>query len=345
MEKREYGVQSNFMQRKRDTNIDLLKIIASIAVVGLHTLGNIGLLCGFAVPAFILSSGYLLLRGQTVTLKKTILRICRILKVVLLWNLLWLSFPRIFLSSPGWSKPWLFAIIGSIGNSLIQNGIWQFWYFGTLIILYVLLLLSSCIKRKLIVDDDSKILYVIWGIVAAFGFVLQYYSLVFLHFPAQSLYIQTFRLWTWIQYFTLGGILYRHKAYFIRVMSKKTNMILLFLLSILSWLVQYIEGSYLIFNLHAEYFYDDVVILVWVFLIALFILRLDLQHKVAIAKCARLTLGVYIIHPFLIEWYVKYIRVESLVEHLLAFLIINTISFFLSAVLNRIPIARELVSL
>lgn len=50
----------------RHYNIDLIRTLACIAVIGLHTYGiEIGLpnsivyyLCGFAVPCFFMSSGY-----------------------------------------------------------------------------------------------------------------------------------------------------------------------------------------------------------------------------------------------------------------------------------------------
>ena len=61
-------------QKKRNDNIDLIKILACIAVVGLHTLRRevsvlnsfLYYLCGFAVPAFMMASGYFLLNREKV---------------------------------------------------------------------------------------------------------------------------------------------------------------------------------------------------------------------------------------------------------------------------------------
>ena len=54
--------------RQRNTNIDLVRIVACIAVVGLHTFPreqSVGTLlayylCGFAIPFFFMSSGFFL---------------------------------------------------------------------------------------------------------------------------------------------------------------------------------------------------------------------------------------------------------------------------------------------
>lgn len=328
----------------RDANIDLLKIIACIAVVGLHTLGNIGLICGFAVPTFILSSGYLLLRRNSVTLNKTVSRILRILKIIVLWALLWLSFPQLFLSSPGWVPPKCLTIIKCISDSLIQKGIWQFWYFGTLIGLYLMLFFLDTVKKRIAINYNQWI-YNIWGVTVFFGVFLQEYSYFYLHYPAQSIYVQTFRFWTWVQYFMMGGLLYQHKEYFIRKIPFNINAILVVLFSALSWMIQFIGGTYFIHNLQAEYFYDDIIIVVWVFLIALFVLRLKIQRNQTIYAFSKLTLGVYIIHPFLLEWYVKLCSIVSAAEHIMLFLVLSITSFSLVFLMTNIPIIKELVTL
>ena len=82
---------------KRNLNIDLLKVMSCIAVVGLHTLyfsfNNLNrviyYLCGFAVPVFFMCSGYFMLKktgGYSFKrLKNKILNICRL---TLLWNII-----------------------------------------------------------------------------------------------------------------------------------------------------------------------------------------------------------------------------------------------------------------
>ena len=59
---------------ERNTNLDLMRILACIAVVGLHTLqkdlsvfnSSLYYMCGFAVPVFFMASGYILLNREYV---------------------------------------------------------------------------------------------------------------------------------------------------------------------------------------------------------------------------------------------------------------------------------------
>ena len=60
---------------------------------------------------------------------------------------------------------------------------------------------------------------------------------------------------------------------------------------------------------------------------------------------ALIFLGVYIIHPFLLAWYVRFFSVKSLADHLALFAALNAASFLLAFLLSRIPILRELVKL
>lgn len=59
---------------KRNTNLDAMRVLACMAVVGLHTISNsrsavemcFYLACGFAVPVFFMASGYTLLARERV---------------------------------------------------------------------------------------------------------------------------------------------------------------------------------------------------------------------------------------------------------------------------------------
>lgn len=85
--------------QNRDTNVDILRIIACLAVVGLHTLG-IGISracdflyyqCGFAVPIFFMASGYMLLARNN-TVAYSIRKISRLIIFTLLWYCVLLPF-------------------------------------------------------------------------------------------------------------------------------------------------------------------------------------------------------------------------------------------------------------
>lgn len=59
-------------EEKRNINLDLLRIMSCIAVVGIHTLqkdlslinSSLYYMCGFAVPIFFMCSGYILMNRK-----------------------------------------------------------------------------------------------------------------------------------------------------------------------------------------------------------------------------------------------------------------------------------------
>ena len=77
----------------RNINVDFLKCLACIAVVGLHTISRdsnsiVYYLCTFAIPVFFVSSGYFLLNKKSVSCKYISNKIFRILRVVFIWSIL-----------------------------------------------------------------------------------------------------------------------------------------------------------------------------------------------------------------------------------------------------------------
>lgn len=86
-----YEAMSDNLVASRNYNLDLLKIIACVAVVGLHTLqkdlsvinSTLYYCCGFAVPVFFMCSGYMLLNRSQMTVSYVIRKIASILRVVL----------------------------------------------------------------------------------------------------------------------------------------------------------------------------------------------------------------------------------------------------------------------
>ena len=78
----------------RDCNIDIIRLIACAAVVGLHTFpkdlslvtASLYYLSGFAVPFFFMSSGFFLLNRGELNYKYVWHKCAGIIKIVLFWN-------------------------------------------------------------------------------------------------------------------------------------------------------------------------------------------------------------------------------------------------------------------
>lgn len=81
-------------------------------------------------------------------------------------------------------------------KSIFQKGtIWQFWYLGALLILYLLLpILSRLTKMR-------KVFLVGTGAIAVIIELTAFY----LKYPVQKYVVQTLRLRTWIFYLLLGS--------------------------------------------------------------------------------------------------------------------------------------------
>ena len=197
---------TNRMSNKRDINIDFLKIIACIAVIGLHTLQKdlstfnaiIHYLCGFAIPVFFFSSGYVLLQRKNITIRYCIKKCLSIVRVVMIWNVgvnLCIGCLKIII---GKENDLISFFKDIIYRPFIQKGrMWQFWYLGAMILLYLLL----PIIHRVINGRNWRFVY---SILVLFCTCIQVISL-YVNTPIQKNVIQTFRIWTWVQYFSLGG--------------------------------------------------------------------------------------------------------------------------------------------
>lgn len=197
---------------KRNCNLDLLRIMACIGVVGLHTLqkaisvvnSTLYYLCGFAVPIFFMISGYVLLNREEVTFSYSARKIVSILKLVLIWNLI---FAVIKIGAGIIFRNWSFGLLINIAmefpKGFLQFGMfWHFWYFGALIIIYAFLpILHKMCK-------DTIRMHVIWVVLVLVCIGIQCTSYV-IHQPIQKYIRQTFRLWSWLQFFLFGGVICR----------------------------------------------------------------------------------------------------------------------------------------
>lgn len=84
-------------------------------------------------------------------------------------------------------------------KSLVQKGYcWQFWYLGALLLIYLSLPILCNIPKKY----NKAICMVLFVICMNMEIIS-----IILGWPIQSKIIQTFRIWTWLFYFFLGGLI------------------------------------------------------------------------------------------------------------------------------------------
>ena len=131
------------MRKYRNINLDLLKVLACVGVVLLHTTmdgfketGSWNLLTylyylgTYSIPLFFMVNGYLLLGKREITYSYILQKVKWILITVSSWTFIVWLFKRDFTEN----------LIKKIVGSLIQKGyFFQFWFFGALMLIYICL--------------------------------------------------------------------------------------------------------------------------------------------------------------------------------------------------------------
>lgn len=338
------------MDRRKDTlnrnyNIDLIKIISCIAVVGLHTLNvdnkftcALYYLCGFAVPFFFIINGYFTLKKNRLSVIYFLNKIGNIFRIVILWNVFFWGFRGVvYLFSDKLQIGYVYKLPQEIVGCFLQKGaLWQFWYLGALIITYLCLLI---LNRFFLCKEKEQRVYMcgkLWIIVMIISIIIQGIS-YYMGYSVQSNIIQTFRMWTWLQYFLLGSFIDKiEKEICNRISLMNHGIIVLFLTGVTVYFKIYM-GIHILDTNFAEYFYDDLLNVVWIVFLFVFILRLSIKEiwKKRIQHLSFLTFGVYIIHPFIITLFRRGINVSTGLTSFVLFMVISFISFIIIGIFSK----------
>lgn len=111
---------------KRNSNLDAMRVLACMAVVGLHTISNkrsavemcFYLVCGFAVPVFFMASGYTLLSRERVGYGYVARKAGQLLGLAVGWHVLfWLLELTADVVRGNFSLRWVAALPGEFFDS------------------------------------------------------------------------------------------------------------------------------------------------------------------------------------------------------------------------------------
>ncbi|MGS4811129.1 acyltransferase [Streptococcus sp. Z554] len=332
------------MHKTRNINLDLIKVLACVGVVLLHTtmigfketgswnlLAYLYYLGTYSIPLFFMVNGYLLLGKKEITYPYILQKVKWILITVSSWNIIVWLLKRDFAVNP----------IKKIVGSLLQKGyFFQFWFFGALILIYLCLPIL-----KKILNSKRSYLYILSSLVTI-GFVFELANMV-LQMPLQSYVIQTFRLWTWFFYYILGGFLAQFsldtlKKCF-RSWMKEMTVVLLFA----SPLILFMLAKYIHHNLFAEYFYDSIFVKVVSLGTFLTVLTFDLNTDKNrwIIYLSNQTMGVFVIHTYVMKVWEKLVGFSFAGAHLLFLIFTLSVSFIVVGILMKIPYFNRIVKL
>lgn len=332
------------MQKTRNINLDLLKVLACVGVVLLHTamggfkeVGSWNILTylyylgTYSIPLFFMVNGYLLLGKREITYSYILQKIKWILITVMSWTLIVWLFKLDFAVNP----------IKKLIGSLVQKGYFsQFWFFGALILIYLCLPVL-----KIILNSKRSYLYIL-SLLAVIGLTFELTNIV-LQMPIQTNVIQTFRLWTWFFYYILGGFIAQFDKDIIKHRFKRWMKIVTIFLFLVSPSILFLLAKTTYHNFFAEYFYDILLVKVVSlgFFLTIFSLSLNQERNKWIVFLANQTMGVFIIHTYIMKVWEKLFVFNFVGSYLLFAIFTLSVSFIIVGLLMKIPYFNRIVKL
>ena len=179
------------------------------------------------------------------------------------------------------------------------------------------------------------------------GIVIEMINTFIFHKPIQQYVPQTFRLWTWFFYYILGG--YLGKINIQEIKLTKLIKISFSIIFIISPILLFYLAKNVYHDAPAEYFYDSMI--VKIVSIGLFILFLKIEKNIVlknnelIVMVSSLTMGVYIVHTYVLARVAKYIHYNLWYNTVIILIVTLSISFFISRIIWSIKYFRVLLKI
>ena len=337
--------------------LDILNIVATFAVVWLHTSGYafnfspsdpkwylsvfIQVLFIWAVPIFFMISGANLLNYRERYDTKTFLkkRAWRVLLPFISWSVIWYAWNHFIMGNPDWSFK---GLINGIEQDQIQP---IFWFFYYIIPVYIAMPFLSLLATK---ANKKVVEYIIWLYIIGTGIINYGYSLI--HRPFSQLVSNIpLALSMGIGIFFVGWYLHNFKT------SDKQRRII-YGLSCLSVLFMFLFTVFLSIR-HGETARE----VYNIFSIGGFILPLGIwlffQHHFPMTwqpnpriglwlkRLSGASLGVYVVHEFIIQimTHVLHISPDSLFHLLGLPLIVWIICLIIILIFKKIPVLNKII--
>ena len=239
---------------QRLLSLDFIKMFAMFGVMCLHSEFEFyeNSLAQFlymsavvSIPLFFMTSGYLLYGKSSVDWRYSASKICGILRFVAImtvafWLMTGMKHGTSFLSF-------------TIGSLLQRGGLGVYWYLGSMIIIYALLPIIHPVYVR-----HPKMFLILTITLCVLSNCIFFGHFIGLQIEERT--TQTFRLWNWVFYFNMGGLL--------RMYPLKSNITEVLLLFAASNLFQFTLTPLMPLP-YCEYFYSSLpVMLLCLFLFA-----------------------------------------------------------------------------
>ena len=106
-----------------------------------------------------------------------------------------------------------------------------------------------------------------------------------------------------------------------------------------SWKIYKLYG-----NLYAENFYSSFIIILTTFLIFISLSKMNIKSG-SLSKLSNLSMGVYIIHPFILNILNKFLVFNNNYLLIITMILALICSFTFSYVISKIPMLKELIKI
>lgn len=351
---------------KRYDNIDLLKVIAILMVVPLHTglfvtnfikANSVGTYVQYAirlicegVPLFILINGFLLINKQF-DLKKHMRKILKIFLLIAIWS-------TIFICLKDLIEGKAFSIKSFITNFLNTNisskKTGELWFLQNLIMLYILFPII-----KVLHDSNKRVYNYFTVILFLFTFGTNLLNLIIepLSYITKcneikliTTYISKYNPFSnsiFLSYFILGGILHEKEC-------NESQKMKIYILAIISYIgvILYGYGMSFLYNktYSSNYNYSQIFLLI--IYVAIFYLSNNYRNKgnifnKIIMSISKNTMGIYFIHWIITFFENQYLNVIDypLVYRLIITFLIFLLSYIISILISKIPKLNSIIKL
>lgn len=331
--------------KKREYGLDLLKLLACLGVVAIHTLNiNKGVLnmvfamsAAICIPTFLLVGGYLMLKRSGFSWHYAGKKIATILLVCLAWEALHAAAHFVaYREIRPFVQSWLL--------DFFQKGLfYHFWYMGALMLMY----LAMPLLDKLMQHSPATYRNILIGLSIFNGvtdlILMLAGSRVLMSVP------QSLRLQFWLFYAMLGGWIARNPEPVAKLRSKLRLWHVLVVLGMSILYVRYL-GRWAYGGADLELFYGSAVVQLCGFLVFVYGQGLKLSDHAGkrVVYLGSLTMGIYIMHPFVLAVLNKFVPAFTqggAVMNLLFWIATTVICAIGTLILQKIPLLNRLLKL
>lgn len=328
------------MVQQRNLSIDLIKTIAMLSVICLHTtyqyiqpntFGLADILYKSAVisiPLFFMVSGYLLLGRENLSYKYSLSKILKIVRFVFFITLsYWIIHSLI---SHNFEVKDFFKIF--LGSFIQRRNFGIFWYLGAMIIIYSILpLINKLYKNSMI----SFAVLVMVCFLCSTSIFLQNVT----NRGGEALICQTFRLYNWLFYFCIGGVIKRIPITPTRIIFIFSAILFIINIVIQEWLIPYIGNEF------CEYFYSSPYVMLLSICLFILVLHSKFKCEKLIKLLSNLFLPVYTFHMFIIKYITSYFNFGIFIDPLISWMVVSLITILLSSIIIKTPVIKDIFKL